>query len=193
MDLVTKLLETGERYPLMLHHAVSCNHIKMVRLFLEQHDGSIDVNAVDNDDQTALIWAFGGYHRSFVDDRRDIVHVLLDYGADLSVSDTNGRTALHLIVTRGDRHLVSRVLPLVDADTIRSIHICDIVDLEVMKMLVAHGLDLRATNSEGSILHIGISRYDLDLVQWGLEQGLSINQQNETGYNPATLPVVLGC
>ena len=46
-----------------------------------------DIDAVDNDGRTALIWATGKAHLS-------VVEMLLIWGADSSIADHSGKTAL---------------------------------------------------------------------------------------------------
>lgn len=197
VPLVTRLLESGERYPLMLHHAVSINNIDMVRLLL---DHGVNINTVNEDNETPLIWAFDEDNLVIIDvvdnnetyqmwalnkDYLDIINLLIDHGANLTIVANDGFRPWDLAVTYGTYELVKKIILLVDAETIRSTCLPDISNLKVIELLVAHGANIHSTNFKGSILYESIDDGRLDVIEWGLKHGLSINEQNEYGgYTP---------
>ena len=189
LSLATKLLEAGEIYPIMLHHAVFVNNIEMVQLFL---DHGADVNRLDEYNHTAVMWAFEYLHKDHEGNRWNIINLLVDHGTDLTIPDRNGITAFHLAVMsyNCDCDFIKKIIPLIDVNIIRSTCLADVVNLNIIKLLVEHGFNIYSTNPKGSILHRGSRYSSIDKVEWGLEQGLPINQQNDKGYTPLYLAVV---
>ncbi len=72
-----------------------------------------DVNAVNVDGRSALMWAAEGGDEAIVDR-------LLAAGANVEALDTQGRTALQLAVQRGDQAVADRIQEWVDAHPLRT-------------------------------------------------------------------------
>jgi ankyrin repeat protein len=92
------------------------------------------------------------------------VKVLLDAGADVNAKTKQGRTPL-----------------LIAAANVGS--------LDVIKLLVAKGADLKATDAQGSgALLMAANSGELAKVQFLVERGLDVNQTNGAGFTPIMLP-----
>ncbi|KAF7302463.1 Ankyrin repeat protein [Mycena chlorophos] len=96
--------------PLVLHHrckttalfaAVASEHIPAIELLLE---AGADPNAFSTPDNIPL-------HQAFLRRNYEIVGMLLDAGADGSLQDGSGRTALHRLIPPGSGHTLN--LPLI--------------------------------------------------------------------------------
>ena len=99
--------------PLMT--AVETGEINVVRLLLTR---GADVNAVTAEtNNTALMWAVAGQHG-------DIVHRLIEQGADLDISTSKGFTLLMIAARNGD--------------------------IEMARTLLAAGVDINAVGADGT-------------------------------------------
>ncbi|XP_041374688.1 serine/threonine-protein phosphatase 6 regulatory ankyrin repeat subunit A-like [Gigantopelta aegis] len=88
---------------------------------------------------------------------------LLRNGADVSVTDVNKNTALHIAFASADR-------------------------LVLVKILVQNGTKVNTANKDGEIpLHIAATENLLEVVSYLVEQGSQINLLNEKGMSPLYL------
>ena len=95
-----------------------------------------------------------------------LVQLLLEGGADVSIKDVYGATAVH--------------------------HAAETGNIEIMKILIARGADVKALDSAGSsALHYAADiiynkgEVTKDMIDLLLAHGLDINQQNYNGETPA--------
>ena len=99
-----------------LSKAAGRGHVEVVKMLLEEIDGTFAVNAQETEQKrTALHWAaFNG--------RKEVVDALLQSGADAMMEDLKGKTALALCGrgwardTSGDRVLI--IITLIDHDRV---------------------------------------------------------------------------
>ncbi len=78
-------------------------NLEKIKSLLDEKGGDIDIDAFDNNNHTALIWASLNGHTQ-------IVRKLLDNGADTDFSDNRGHTALILAALNGYIEIVRRLL-----------------------------------------------------------------------------------
>lgn len=109
--------------------------------------------------KTALILAAGA-------DRRDIVKILLDNGADVNATASWGETALTCAVGRQS-------------------------DLEIAKLLIARGADVNRWGFEPP-LTVAACEERVDLVRLLLDNGADVNAIDEAGYTALMEPAELG-
>jgi ankyrin repeat protein len=84
------LSKEEHKYGNILHLAAFANLDEVVQLLLKQNEPKVEIDALDNNDQTALhIAAYRGYHK--------VVDVLLKSGATANMKDVWGNTPLHIV------------------------------------------------------------------------------------------------
>ncbi|KAK7480552.1 hypothetical protein BaRGS_00028214 [Batillaria attramentaria] len=119
----------------------------------------------------------------------DIANSLLDRGADVTIRDKEGNTALHFVSRYTDVKLIERLLENGgnvnqqnnDGDT--PLHIaCMYSNSVTVGVLLTSGADLDIANSKGnSCLHNACVRGDYDIVTLLLERECDHNARNENG------------
>ena len=111
-----------------------------------------NVNARDQNDETALIACLGGYHYQDADvNLEEVVRLLLDAGADPNLSDAKGMTPLILN---------ARVL-------------------KIAQMLIAHGADVNAQAKDGFTALLNAET--VELTQLLLEHGANVFAKDNHG------------
>ena len=131
--------QTSGLTPLMT--AVETGNVEVVRLLLA---AGADVNtATVATGNTALMWAVAGQHA-------DIVHRLIEHGAELDVSTTKGFTLLMIAARNGD--------------------------IEMARTLLAAGVDVNAAGADGAhALPYAIVLGQADFAHFLLEEGADPN------------------
>ena len=98
-DVLDVLLELGVRsspYTLLL--AASHGHGHFIRNLLRL-PSELDINHVDKRHKTALMFAVEKGHR-------DVVELLLEHGADMTIADCRGHNVLHACSANTDTHIL---------------------------------------------------------------------------------------
>jgi hypothetical protein len=112
-----------------------------------------------------------------------------------------GLTALHTAAIKGSVDLTRQLLdlganPNVLADRNASVLMTAIVHkgpLELLKLLAAHGADLRRVNMDGfGALHALAEVNDPTPLTWLLEQGLDLEARTNKGHTPLHIAAALG-
>jgi ankyrin repeat protein len=131
-------------------HDAETRRIEVVKFLLEH---GADSNATDDDGKPVL-------HLAITNSRSEVVAALIEHGADMSVADKEtGCTAFLLAALEGDAKTIAAIFHVgadvssSDANGNTALHICltkkDYVDVDHVKALVAFGVPLDATNSDG--------------------------------------------
>ncbi|KAK6542442.1 hypothetical protein TWF694_006395 [Orbilia ellipsospora] len=156
-----------------LHLATHFNLLSIVVDVLRE--GELDINAKDDKGQTALMWAARLKNR-------DIVKVLLEYGAEPNIQDNDGSSALHYGATDGE---ITRLLVSSKADVKvvtkggrTALHCaaesgCE----EAAKYLIVNGANVDIYVAGGwTPIQIAARRGNREVVEVLIENGAALNQ-----------------
>jgi ankyrin repeat protein len=123
--------------------------------------------------------------------RLKIIKLLLDYGADTNLENTNGATALEVASGQGDVDSVNAILSkgvIVNVAN-RALHgACQNGHLEVVRALLNHGADINSKDGYGNTsLHSVCNRFRenesvIAIVTELLSQGADLHVKNNQGY-----------
>jgi ankyrin repeat protein len=142
----------------------------------------------DEEGETALFWAVR-------ERRRSIITQLLARGADVTIKDNTGETALHeaansdaatarkLIERGADVNVASSdgTTPLIAAVKVGNNEVAEL-------LLVADGIKAGAADEEGwTALHYAAQRGDTEAVRLLLEKKVDVNAQSKSGDTPLKL------
>ncbi|XP_062265391.1 histone-lysine N-methyltransferase EHMT2 isoform X1 [Platichthys flesus] len=142
-----------------LHHAAKQGNLEMVRMLLET--GQVDVNAQDSGGWTPIIWAAEHKHL-------DVIKVLLNRGADVTISDKSPLSLQELNVCLHWAAYAGNV--------------------DIAELVLNAGCSLASVNMHGdSPLHIAAREGYLECVTLFLSRGADIDVMNREGDTPLTL------
>lgn len=167
-DVNSAQVDTGAR---PLDFAVINGDMATIRLLLER--GAI-VNAVNKSGTPAL-------HGATWSD--EIFNLLLEHGADPKMKQTEGTTTLHKACQEGSTALVAKLIPLQrdleardGADFTPLLNAAEAGRLDLLKLLVAAGANLKATEQTGSgALNLAAGSQSFEVVKFLVEQKLDIH------------------
>lgn len=158
---------------------------------------SKNVNEVDDEGSTPLHYAVGM-------DLRLVQH-LIKYGADVSLKDHLGGTALHSAAPAGSRRsgrklqiyeiykpLLERGANCTESDSERTaLHGALLFqDLEVIKLLLEYGADLKAMSRLGdTAIHFAARNPNVNVIGFVLDQGFDIECTDREGLSPLQIAV----
>ncbi|MBN1972914.1 MAG: ankyrin repeat domain-containing protein [Sedimentisphaerales bacterium] len=144
--IIYTLTETPE-LPLSLQEAAAIGNVDLVRSFIES---GAYIEGVENPMlRTAL-------YRAVMSDHRDVIELLLAYGADINTKDFQGRTPLACAFANNN--------------------------VDLAKLLLSAGADVNATLSDGrTLLREAIERNNVDLVKLSLSFNAEVNKRNTVG------------
>ncbi|XP_077937329.1 histone-lysine N-methyltransferase EHMT2 isoform X2 [Gasterosteus aculeatus] len=136
-----------------LHHAAKLGNLEIVNMLLET--GQVDVNAQDSGGWTPIIWSAEHKHV-------DVIKVLLNRGADVTISDKELNVCLHWAAYAGN--------------------------VEIAEMVLNSGCSLASVNMHGDTpLHIAAREGYLECVTLFLSRGADIDIVNREGDTPLSL------
>ncbi|XP_071086040.1 serine/threonine-protein phosphatase 6 regulatory ankyrin repeat subunit C-like [Haliotis cracherodii] len=149
----------------ILHVACIGGHVEIVKFVLSQ--GLVGINSRGQYGRTPAMMAAGGQHI-------EVVEVLFDTGADLSLTDNDSNNILHVACFGGRVDVVTYVLSLnvVDINSKGQLQRTPVRMVDVRKhrlvfdLLVSKGADLSQVDGRGeNILHVTCLDGHLDLVK----------------------------
>ena len=154
-------------------------------------DGGADANAVDRDGNTALIRAAASKH-SWEEERKPLIHFLLEKGADPGRSNAHGVTALMLMALNGNPATELLLEKKIDVDArddqgntallCASRFFIRRWQKRIGWALLKKGANANAANSRGeTALILAATQYEAEGIQLLIEQGANVNAKTETG------------
>ncbi|XP_056659122.1 nuclear factor NF-kappa-B p105 subunit isoform X4 [Monodelphis domestica] len=163
----------------VLHLAIIHLHAELVRNLLEVISGllSDDIINMRNDlYQTPL-------HLAVITKQEDVVEDLLRAGADVSLLDRLGNSALHLAAKEGDDKILNillkhkKILPLIDhpnGEGLNAIHLAMLINsMPCLRLMIAAGADVNAQEqtSGRTALHLAVEQENVSLAGCLLLEG----------------------
>lgn len=145
-----------------------------------------NINARDENGETALIEAA-------LNDKLDIVELLLNEGADINAKDVEGDTPLSVVAaSNGPKALVDLLVArgaTVDSrDMIGNtplFHAASEDHLDMVKLLESHGAELDTKNDLGQTpLRAAAEHGYIDVVTHLIDSGVDVNSEDEVGNTP---------
>lgn len=134
--------------------------------------------------------------------RWDLLDGLLEIGCQLSFSDPNGISALHLAAFSGcltsTSFLISKGLDVnLQTQAYSPLHCAAFGNApETAKLLISHGANIQAETKkehlEESLLHCAVRANAIDCVKLFIDEGASVNSLHPKGTNPMHLAADLG-
>ncbi|KAL7952220.1 ankyrin repeat-containing domain protein [Trichoderma compactum] len=182
MIAVATLLEaetaatTDNKYGNLLYNA-SRRGISSLSHFLLQK--SVDPSSTGEDGNTALQAASAHGHR-------EIVRLLLGYGADVNAQEANG-SALCAAVKNGSVDIVQILVDQgadINAPTLDGSALYAAVksgSMRIVELLLEKGADVNAQGEEGDILHTAIENGSADIMKLLLDRGADVSAQGVNG------------
>ncbi|PLN84342.1 ankyrin repeat-containing domain protein [Aspergillus taichungensis] len=181
------LNQADDRGRTPLSWAVEMGYFNVVALLIET---GANVNCIDQDGRTLLSW-------SAASGMEDMVKVILQHQESLNIKDATGRAPLSWIGPKGFRPGVSCYFREARRPTEQDI----VLDLEwgeepetgVVKLLVAHGADLKSTDqSNRTPLSWAASQGLTGVVGKMLELGAEVDARDQNGRTPLSWAVETG-
>ncbi|XP_046567997.1 ankyrin repeat and KH domain-containing protein mask-like [Haliotis rubra] len=177
----------------ILHYACAGGHVEVTKYILSQN--TVDINSRRNDNRTPVMIAGRWGHR-------DVVELLVDHRANLSLRDVHGYNILHL-GSHGEHVEVLKYVLSQDTEDINSRANDNKTPVmvagrrghkDVVELLVKKGanLTLRDARSD-NILHLACRGGHVGVVEYVLSQGIvDVNAKNEKRESAASIAKTLG-
>ncbi|XP_067685531.1 serine/threonine-protein phosphatase 6 regulatory ankyrin repeat subunit A-like [Haliotis asinina] len=194
-DVLGLLLETGadtsavdHKNNNVLHLSCTGGHVDTVKFILNLN--IVDINSKDLSGMTpVMLAAYWG--------KREIFYILVQQGADLSITDQIGDNILHKACIGGNKDTVKHVLKLhiVDINSRGSkgmtalLYAAEYSDGDMFDLLLRNGADLSVVNDDGNnALHLACEEGANDIVESVLSQStVNITAKNNKGLNAAEI------
>jgi len=159
------------------------NANELIHLLLEHR---ADLEARGRDDSTPLLAAFSPWKS---DEVQDMVQMLLDLGADITASNSEGYTALHLAVECNMESIVLQLLDRgasIDARTSRGHQPINLIQSEgVLRLLMERSASINATSANGDTPILKMAqKCSADGIRLLLSARASANATNASGITP---------
>ncbi|XP_067661991.1 ankyrin-3-like [Haliotis asinina] len=199
-EVVELLMEKGANLSLVndksrniLHVACSRGRLEVVKYVLSQN--IVDINSRGRSKKTpAMIAAESGY--------KEVVELLMEKGANMSLVSDRGSNILHLACSRGRLEVVKYVLSqnIVDINSrggskkTSAMNAGESGYKEVVELLVENGADLSLVCDRGSnILHLACSKGHLEVVKYVISQNIvDINGKEIQNMTPVMMAAKSG-
>ncbi|KAK8129310.1 hypothetical protein PG999_001690 [Apiospora kogelbergensis] len=176
-----------------LHLAACFGFISATRALLSVHHVDVKDSIDGEDGQTPLWWATANGHE-------EIVHILLDGGADIEARDNDGRTSLWMAVV--SRHLSVAELLIKRGADIEARDGGGRTPLwaaaaagykEVSELLIENGANIEVTDDfTWTPLHQAASHGSAKVAKLLIEKGADIEARDKEGQTPLSLAVIGG-
>jgi cytohesin len=188
---VELLLARGARVDIMdqygdtpLHSAAERGDQDVVELLLTH---KVDVNTKNKRGETPLQIAAGGHFTT--NGYKNVTQLFLEKGANVTLKDNDGMTALHKAALFKNEDVVEWLLTNnveVDARSkygVTPLHLARTKGIAAM--LLAHKADITLVNNDGwTCLHYAVSSGERDLLTFLLSQRCNVNAKDKDGRSP---------
>ncbi|CAI9733425.1 protein fem-1 homolog C-like [Octopus vulgaris] len=164
--------------------AVSYNNLELVQYLLQECNVPVDQPVIYNDDAQVTPLLVAASERC-----KNMLQILLDYGADINVKDHLGSTALKMSVKGGNvdivKFLIERGSDVNFADHKGVTPLMESVfNTELVDLLSSNGANLYATDAKGdTVLHFAACKGSLEVFKFLLQKGFSPYTCNGLGEN----------
>ena len=133
-----------------LHYACDNGDVEMTKLLLDNW-AIVDIEAKHTRCTPLIIATLG--------DHKEIVNLLLEYGANINHKDATERTALTLVALKPN--------------------------LNMLEFIISNGADVNTKGISGMTpLREAAQAFHEDIVKYLLENGANINERDDAGYTP---------
>ncbi|XP_046326546.2 ankyrin repeat domain-containing protein 50-like [Haliotis rufescens] len=170
----------------ILHYACTNGNLSWVRRILAE--GTVDINSRGSNNETPILKAaWQGHHQ--------VVELLVERGADLSVVDVVGDNILHRACDGGHLDIMKLVLTYTTG-CVNGKGYCGKTPLmtavgsgcrEMVELLVSKGADVSLVDNRGdNILHLACDGGHYEIMKYVLSQPIDINSRGRKGRTPVS-------
>jgi ankyrin repeat protein len=157
--------------------AAERGHVEIVRELLTRTD--VDVNHINNLGWTALLEAIilsdGGERH------QQIVQLLLDHGANITIADQNGVTPLEHARARGFQEIEQILLAAEQSRGLQLIRAAEGGDVESVRRLLGQGASVEVQDEQGKTALIAAAyQNNLPIARDLIRVGADVNRQDNT-------------
>ncbi len=157
--------------------AAERGHVEIASELLTRTD--VDVNHVNNLGWTALLEAIVLSNGD--EKHQQIVQLLVDHGADISIADKDGVTPLDHARARGFKQIERILVTAAQVSDLRMIAAAEQGDIETVTQLLARGANVQSHDENGKTALIAAAyRNDLAIVDLLIQAGADVNAQDST-------------
>jgi len=182
---------TDNYYP--IHAAYRCQHYDSVKLLLEYN---ADVTVGDMNGKIALHYALesASYHSSDSDKTAVLVQLLLDRGANINATSTNGESPFYIVCSKGLASVAKKMLERgakVDGNSGKKLPLnaaCRNKHVSIVQLLLTHGADPNVSEEGYEFpccstlpLHIAAADDNIELVESLLKHGANVDGADTNG------------
>ena len=139
-----------------------------------------------------LAWAMWEMEKINKDLAKDILEVLIAYGANVNLKHRDGYTLLHWAIYKGNTDLLEVLIAqgadvnAKNKDSSTPLHMAaSRGDKDLLEVLITHGADVNVKDKDGfTPLHVAASRGDKNLLEVLIAHGADVNVKDKDGFTP---------
>ena len=213
IEIVNELIKNSANVNILDNHnrnilfdAVSYGEDKLISKILLT--GELNINAVDNEGHTIL-------HKQEILSNDDLAKKFLEYGADPTITDEDGKSFLFHTALRGDEGaelldfaiekgcnlngkirnnnsiLMEIMFAFTNLSEAEKHRRSELIDMATK--LVQNGIDINAINNQGeTVLFDAVRKNDTEAVAFLLKDGIDVNKRNKRFETALSIAVLKG-